>query len=224
VRIWDLDGRKLIAPPLHLPPLVRGLAFGPDGSQLAIAFGARRGAGPTGRGDPDGIEVRDVRSGERLATLRADEVGSVAFSPDGSLLASGQLDGNVVLWATDGWGRVGAPVTSRRGGLSSVAFSPDGGTLATSDDAGAVALWDVASQQPIGAPLPGLPDARTTARFAPDGDRLFAVSDAGRAIRWEVDPEVWLQRACALTGGGPTPEQWAELLPEQDYVSVCRSG
>jgi WD40 repeat protein len=119
---------------------------------------------------------------------------------------------------------VGAPLASRGGEESSVAFSPDGRTLATSDDDGAVALWDVESQEPIGSALPGLPDAQTTARFTPDGARLFALSDAGRAIRWEVDPEVWLQRACALAGGGLTPERWAELVPEQDYVSVCPSG
>jgi WD40 repeat protein len=152
--------------------------------------------------------------------LRADEAGSVAFSPDGSLLAGGELDGDVLLWAADGWGRVGASLAS--GGIApSVAFSPDGRALSTSDDRGAVALWDVESQQAVGPPLPGLPDARTTARFTPDGDRLFAVSDAGRAIRWEVDPELWLQQACALAGGGPTPEQWAELVPEQDYRHVC---
>jgi WD40 repeat protein len=223
VRIWDLDGRKPIGRPLHLPPLVRGLAFSPNGSQLAIAFGARSTEGGTAGGDPDGVEVRDVRSGETLATLVANEVGSVAFSPDGGLLAGGEIDGNVLLWATDGWGRVGAPLVSSGRALS-VTFSPDGRTLATSDNEGAVVLWDVASQQAIGPALPGLPDAPTTARFAPDGARLFALSDAGRAIRWEVDPELWLQQACALAGGGLTPEQWAELVPEQDYVSVCPPG
>jgi WD40 repeat protein len=118
---------------------------------------------------------------------------------------------------------MGAPLVSSGRALS-VTFSPDGRTLATSDNEGAVVLWDVASQQAIGPALPGLPDAPTTARFAPDGARLFALSDAGRAIRWEVDPELWLQQACALAGGGLTPEQWAELVPEQDYVSVCPPG
>ena len=223
VRIWNLDGRKLIGRPRHLPPHVMGLAFSPDGSQLAIAFGASLAAGATGRGDPDGIEVRDVRSDETLARLPADEVGSVAFSPDGRLLAGGRLGGDVLLWATDGWGRVGAPLASLGGQLPSVAFSPDGRTLATAHDDGAVVLWDVGSQQPIGSPLPGLPDARTAARFTPDGDRLFAVSDSGRAIRWEVDPEVWVKHACDIAGN-LTREQWEEVVPEQDYVSVCPAG
>lgn len=71
-----------------------------------------------------------------------------------------------------------------------------------------------------------------TARFTPDGAHLFVLYDSGegaasnlwRGIRWEVDPELWLQRACRLAGGGLTSEQWAELVPEQDYVSACPSG
>jgi hypothetical protein len=63
-----------------------------------------------------------------------------------------------------------------------------------------------------------------TARFTPDGTRLFVVSDVGRAISWEVDPAVWRSHACSVAGGGLTPEQWAELVPEQDYRPVCPSG
>ena len=156
--------------------------------------------------------------------MRSVDVRSVAFSPDGRLLAGGQLDGDVVLWKSDGWGPVGAPLASSGGEALSVAFSPDGRTLATSHNDGAVVLWDVESQQPIGSPLPGLPNAWTTARFTPDGDRLFAVSDAGRAIRWEVDPAAWRRRACTVSGGALTPEQREQVVPEQDYISVCPSG
>jgi WD40 repeat protein len=105
-----------------------------------------------------------------------------------------------------------------------VAFSPDGRTLATSHDDGAVILWDVESQQPIGSPLPGPAFHYVTARFTPDGRRLFAVYNNGTAVRWEVDPDVWRQHACVVAGGGLTPEQWEEIVPEQDYISVCPSG
>jgi WD40 repeat protein len=208
---------------------VLALAFSPDGSQLAVPFGADSGEGP------DGVEILDVASGERVARLSPEgDVQSVAFSPDGSLLAGGMVDGGALLWATDGWGRVGGPLARSTAATLEVEFSPDGHTLATSHSDHSVALWDVASQEPIGPPLRKSwgEDAAVTARFTPDGARLFVLSDPGegsasnrwRATRWEVDPELWLQRACAVAGGGLTPEQWAELVPEQDYRPVCPSG
>jgi DNA-binding SARP family transcriptional activator/WD40 repeat protein/energy-coupling factor transporter ATP-binding protein EcfA2 len=222
VRVWDAGRRELAGPPLRLPPFVLGLAFSPDGSRLAIPFGAVTAKGA------DGVEVRDVESGQRVARLPVDgEVRTVAFSPDGGLLAGGQLDGAALLWATDGWQRVGAPLALREATALAVAFSPDGRTLATSHLDGAVVLWDVGSQQPIGSPLalPGSPrELSTTARFSADGKRLFAVHEDGRAFRWEVDPAAWRQHACAVVGRGLTPEQWDKLVPEQNYISVCPSG
>ena len=51
-----------------LPPFVIGLAFSPDGSQLAIPFGYSNPG-------PDGVEVIDVQSGERIARLRCRRRG-----------------------------------------------------------------------------------------------------------------------------------------------------
>jgi len=136
---------------------------------------------------------------------------------------------------------VGRPLALRNASTLEVEFSPDGHTLATSHSGGSAVLSDVASQEPIGPPLtatpaePGKNDTSLTARFTPDGARLFVLADPpdpgeGRtsnlspAIRWEVDPDLWLQRACAVAGGGLTPDQWEQVVPEQDYVSVCPSG
>ncbi|MBN2556729.1 MAG: hypothetical protein JXA97_12385 [Anaerolineales bacterium] len=41
----------------------------------------------------------DVESGERLRSLpHGDQIMSIAFSPDGRLLAAGGIDGRVTLW------------------------------------------------------------------------------------------------------------------------------
>jgi WD40 repeat protein/DNA-binding SARP family transcriptional activator len=217
LRVWDPGQREPIAPPVELPPFVLGLAFSPDGSQLAIPFGYNNPG-------PDGVEVLDVASGERVTRLRTEaEVRSVAFSPDGRLLASGHVDATALVWATDDWRQVGSPLPVDHRFVLGLAFSPDSRTLAASNEDGTVALWDVESQSPIGAALPG-PVDWVTARFAPDGGHLYAVHEHGRALRWEVDPAAWRSRACTITGGGLTPEQWEETVPEQDYISVCSSS
>jgi WD40 repeat protein/DNA-binding SARP family transcriptional activator len=217
LRIWDLGRRVPTGPPVRLAPFVTGLAVSPDGSQLAIPFGY------VNEGE-DGVDVVDVRSGERIARLRAAaEVRSVEFSPDGRLLATGQVDGTAQVWATDAWRQVGPPLDVGRGLVLGVTFSPDGQTLATSSDYGTVTLWDVEAQRASGA-LPGPVDVWVAARFTPDGERLFAVYEDGRALRWEVDPSAWRARACAIAGGGFTPEQWEEIVPEQDYIDVCPAG
>ena len=70
-----------------------------------------------------------------------DEVSSVAFSSDGSMLASAGLDGTVQLWDIETGARIRL-LTRRFAWIDSVAFSPDGRTLASGDGDGTVQLWD----------------------------------------------------------------------------------
>jgi WD40 repeat protein len=78
------------------------------------------------------------------ATLDGNTVGvkSVAFSPDGALLAAGLFDGSLELWdpSTD---EVLNKLTGHTNAVSGLAFSPDGSTLASSSYDGTIRIWGV---------------------------------------------------------------------------------
>ena len=78
---------------------------------------------------------------------RAGTVNSVAFSPDGKILAAGSADGTVRLWDVTTRQQIGGPLKGNDGVVYSVAFSPDGKILATGSIGGAVRLWDVTTRQ-----------------------------------------------------------------------------
>jgi WD40 repeat protein len=74
----------------------------------------------------------------------AGYVYSVAFSPDGKILADGATDGTVWLWDFNDRHRPAllATLTGPTGQVFSVAFSPSGRTLVAGSADGTVRLWD----------------------------------------------------------------------------------
>jgi len=74
---------------------VNAVTFGPDGKIVATA-----GAGKSD--DSGEIKLWDARTGQELATLQDDKpVQSVAFSPDGTTLATANSAGTIKLWAPE---------------------------------------------------------------------------------------------------------------------------
>jgi WD40 repeat protein len=113
---------------------------------------------------------------------------SIAFSPDGNLLATGDRDGEVTLW------NVADGTQLRQMGQDSfyvecLAFSPDGGTLAAGSDDGAVRLWRV-SDGTLLRTLRGKGNYVISVAFLPDG-RLASFSQITNAPRTESGFYLW---------------------------------
>ena len=187
IQLWDVTD---LADPTTLGPAittsgeVSSVAFSPDGRTLASASdGTYNGPGA------GTIQLWDVADPARPAALGrsstdAQGFSSLAFSPRGHILASGDLSGVVQLWDVADPARpaaLGPDSAPVRRGFTSVAFSPDGRTLASGGDAGHIRLWNVADPArpaALGPPL-SVPYSVSSLAFSPDGHTLAASSNGG---------------------------------------------
>jgi WD40 repeat protein len=170
-------------------PYFLTLAFSPDGKTLAS--GAMDGtiklwevATPqrivTFRG-----RIEEVATLESIVTFRGhtEEVRSVAFSPDGKTLASGEKMQAIKLW--DIPTRRSVATLHHPEEVNTLAFSPDGKILASGGGDGTIRLWRAAMRDEI-AVLRGHERCIASLAFTPDG-KMLASGGQDETIRlWDV--------------------------------------
>jgi WD40 repeat protein len=174
---------------LHTGAIDR-LAYSPDGARLA---GEGRGW----------VRVWDTTTGRELLTLKGPTDGSagVAFSPNGTRLASAENAKTVRVWdAISGEELAAFQGHTRR--VSSVAFSPDGTRLASASVDGTVRIWDVATSQGVHT-LERHRGGVNGVAYSPDGARLASAGGDGMIRIWDTATGRGLRILNGHTGGGP---------------------
>lgn len=121
---------------------VRGLTFSPDGRLLCVAAGRAVAVYEIpARSDED-----DEEGAPTLAyTLKGHKAAAaVAFSPDGSTLATADEQGVIRLWdAATGKEKAGSARDWKVGKVGALVFSPDGCTCVAGGEGGRLVVWDL---------------------------------------------------------------------------------
>ena len=173
-RLWNVRTQENITTLEHITDRTRSqikdVAFSPDGHRLATAG--------------QHVKLWDVRTQTETATLQHDAyVWTLAFSPDGQLLAAGDGGGTVKIWNLQKR-QVISQLDGDTNAVYTVTFSPDGRTLASAGYDGQIKLWMPSDGSLIGTLRN--PGTAHTLDFSVDGKAL-ASTGHGAVTLWAVE-------------------------------------
>ncbi len=204
--LWFRPARRLWHP-----------AFSPDGKRLAAGEWLFR------VGDSElkpHLFIWDVATGEQLRSLPDHLSAALAWSPDGKVLASGEFQGEVLLWDVDTGELIDhAPTPKSMRGLfiEQITWSPVGiVAVGHFPKDSASNLWEVETGQPL-----YFREQWYIIAWSPDGTRF--VSDWDGQFGGDGNPSIWDlatgERLYTLDGH-PDPSSPIESWPPDHWLFV----
>ena len=187
VQLWDTNTKKLIRTySLGSFRIIHCIACAPDGVTLAC--------GGYSSSEYNTVFLLSTETGEygRFFRGHKDMITSVAFSPDGLTLASGDESGTIHLWDA-ATGESLKKLVMKEDGVNSIGFLPDGQTLVSTNNSG-YHFWDVTTGKTVktipGDAVPPETKARIFRFYSPDGSTYaFTHPDDNQVRIWNTDTD-----------------------------------
>jgi WD40 repeat protein len=177
--LLDESGREVCRGKVEQVRAFQDLFISPDGLRVAACWHD---------GQRINLAVFDAITGQRTAVCDGPHelLNAVAFSPDGTRLATGGDDRMVRVWDA----ATGALQATCRGHASkvlAVAFRPDGARLATASADGTVRQWDPATCRQVEPAYERHTGEVAAVAYSPDGERV-ASAGTDRTVRvWRAE-------------------------------------
>jgi len=137
----------------------------------------------------------------------------LAFSPDGTLLASASFDKTAKLWQVKD-GTMEKTFRGHKKGIYSVAFSPDGQTLATASKDSQIGLFSLNSEPKQFHPAHKGPVYSVA--FDSSGTQLLTSGADGYTRLWTINEKIWLKKEFSKQ---TNKTLWASFSPDNKQIA-----
>ncbi|MCK4751647.1 MAG: hypothetical protein KAT15_31535, partial [Bacteroidales bacterium] len=205
----------------------RNSEFATTGSPVDVLVVSRDGkylAAGTRDGKIIIFEVEDAQTSFVLHENDGNSVLALDFGEENKLLASGDLQGNVLVW--DFMSRsILNNLRGHRARVTQLKFSPNGGILASASNDGSVRMWETAdlNTQPI--VLTANAGFVFCIAFSPNGEHVLTGStDEDRLVLSPTRTETMIENICNSVDRNFTEEEWNTYIgTDIPYEQTCKA-